>query len=482
MLRVRVAAAFVSTLDGLGRHDEVIEYARAGLAESDGLEDDRAQQARMILHFGLFCSLKRRPREMAAYLRAIEPELRAAGDHDEHARAMLVELGMLDAATGAADAVTTIARMRELLGGLHHVNVGVAACALLSGGAPPDEALDALDAFSRERAAIGDTFGLALALLDRAGAALLRGRLTDAAADVDRALDLAATIGPDSFPMLVAIGTAIRVDVARGDLVAARAHAARLGPLGIRAPEQHARVACAELRLADGDAAGALADLEAVGAHLDAAGFTVSALECGELWRAWRPPAVRALVALGRVEEARALAEVELAAARRFGAPRAIGVALTAVALAHHKEISLLEEAVALLSGTVARLDHATALADLAEAVLATNHHPRARELAREAQELAEISGAAPLAARALKLRVKAGGRPRRRAERGAASLTPAERRVATLAATGRTNREIAQELYLTPKTVELHLSSVFRKLGIKGRAQLRRPERHPHG
>ena len=66
-----------------------------------------------------------------------------------------------------------------------------------------------------------------------------------------------------------------------------------------------------------------------------------------------------------------------------------------------------------------------------------------------------------------------AGGRPRRVALSGVESLTAAERRVAELAADGMRNREIAQELYVTLKTVELHLGHVYAKLGIKGRSQL---------
>jgi DNA-binding NarL/FixJ family response regulator len=56
---------------------------------------------------------------------------------------------------------------------------------------------------------------------------------------------------------------------------------------------------------------------------------------------------------------------------------------------------------------------------------------------------------------------------------RGIESLTPSERRVAELAAEGPTNREIAQALFVTPRTVELHLTNAYRKVGIGSRSQL---------
>jgi DNA-binding CsgD family transcriptional regulator len=65
------------------------------------------------------------------------------------------------------------------------------------------------------------------------------------------------------------------------------------------------------------------------------------------------------------------------------------------------------------------------------------------------------------------------GRRPRPTAGRGLSSLTAAERRVADLAATGQTNREIAERLFVSEKTVETHLARVFRKLELRSRRQL---------
>ena len=85
----------------------------------------------------------------------------------------------------------------------------------------------------------------------------------------------------------------------------------------------------------------------------------------------------------------------------------------------------------------------------------------------------AEFCGAVPLADRAAaELRV-AGFRPRRNRLTGPAALTPSELRVAELAAGGSSNREIAQALFVTTKTVELHLSNAYRKLSVSGRRNL---------
>ena len=90
-----------------------------------------------------------------------------------------------------------------------------------------------------------------------------------------------------------------------------------------------------------------------------------------------------------------------------------------------------------------------------------------------EALDLAEICGAARLTEDiAVELRT-AGFRPRRHRLGGPESLTISERRVADLAAAGNSNRAIAQALFVTTKTVELHLTNTYRKLGIARRSEL---------
>jgi len=125
------------------------------------------------------------------------------------------------------------------------------------------------------------------------------------------------------------------------------------------------------------------------------------------------------------------------------------------------------------LSDSPAKLEHAKARTELGAALRRANRRAEAREHLRLAVELATICGATPVAARADSELLATGARPRRIALSGVASLTPSERRVAQMAAEGPTNREIAQALFVTQRTVEVHLTSIYRKLGISSRSQL---------
>jgi DNA-binding NarL/FixJ family response regulator len=132
-----------------------------------------------------------------------------------------------------------------------------------------------------------------------------------------------------------------------------------------------------------------------------------------------------------------------------------------------------LHEAVEVLEDSTARLELAEALVALGTALRLTRAPSEAREPLRRALELADRCGADALVARARTELYATGARPRTTAVRGAASLTPSERRVAELAAGGRSNKDVAQALFVTPKTVEVHLSSAYRKLGISSRREL---------
>jgi DNA-binding CsgD family transcriptional regulator len=167
--------------------------------------------------------------------------------------------------------------------------------------------------------------------------------------------------------------------------------------------------------------------------------------------------------------------ETELDQARAIGQPRAIGVALRARALLSEKdnEIELLQQAVAVLGSSPSRLEQARALVDLGAALRRAGRRRDAREPLRNGLDVAASSGASALAARARDELIAAGARPRRERLSRPEALTASERRVAKMAAEGMTNREIAQTLFVTMKTVAMHLTRSYEKLEITGRAEL---------
>ena len=132
---------------------------------------------------------------------------------------------------------------------------------------------------------------------------------------------------------------------------------------------------------------------------------------------------------------------------------------------------ALLRESVACLEGAGIALERARALAELGVLVRATGRRSEARLMLRQALDVAHHAGAAPLADLAEAELRATGAKPRRVALSGVEALTASERRVAELAGDGLTNREIAQALFVTMRTVEGHLTRVFAKLELR-RAQ----------
>jgi DNA-binding CsgD family transcriptional regulator len=189
----------------------------------------------------------------------------------------------------------------------------------------------------------------------------------------------------------------------------------------------------------------------------------------------WRSDAALAHLALGAPAEARLLAAEEVTLARAYNGPRTLGVALRAAGLAEggRRGIELLRQAVRVLEGSGARLEHARAMADLGAALRRAGQRQESRDILRPALDLAHRCGALALIERTRTELVAAGGRPRRLVLSGLGSLTPSERRVAQLAAAGLPNREIAQNLFITTRTVEGHLTHSYQKLAITSREQL---------
>jgi DNA-binding CsgD family transcriptional regulator len=188
--------------------------------------------------------------------------------------------------------------------------------------------------------------------------------------------------------------------------------------------------------------------------------------------------AVVMLARAGHTQEARDRADALLPRARAFGSARTLAAALRASALAEGGDgathIGRLAQAVDLLSGSESRIEHATALVDLGGALRRADRLEQARRTLSDGLMAAQNCGAWGLVKNA-RSELSAMGVRVRVPEAGVGTLSPQERRVADLAADGKRNRDIAQTLFVTVKTVEWHLNRVYRKLGIASRDELRK-------
>ena len=283
---------------------------------------------------------------------------------------------------------------------------------------------------------------------------------------------LAARGSADTWISSIATAFLVYALVDRGALDLARAELAGRGlsgELGPTWPFNVVRHARGGLRAADGDHEAAIRDLLKAGELAERWGIRNPAM------MPWRSDAALSLSARSDAQQARALCAEEIELARRWGAPRALGVGLRAAGVVEGGErgVALLRQAVGTLRDSPAPLELARALIDLGSALRRRGSRAEARELLREGLDIAHGRGGAALADQARDELVIAGGRPRRDALRGRDALTPSELRVAQMAAGGQTNRQIAQALFVTQRTVENHLTSSYGKLGISSRPEL---------
>jgi DNA-binding NarL/FixJ family response regulator len=335
-----------------------------------------------------------------------------------------------------------------------------------------DEAVPILNQALAQARRRGDIPNLAFTLMWRGKHQTQRGDLRAAVADLREAIDLCVAHG-----VLVAwpynIGFLAHALLEQGETEEAARVIEQGGfpeqlPLG-QVPLVWFQLIRGRLRIETGSSEQGVEDLLQVGE-------TARLVPCDNPsdlpWRSW---AAEGLRLLDRNDEARALAGEELALARRWGDPHTIGASLRVLGLVEGGEagIRLLREAVEVLAGSEARLEHVRALVDLGAALRRANQRTEARESLREGVDLALAIGALRLARRANEEIAATGARPRRVLRTGLDALTASERRVAQLAADGMSNKEIAQTLFVTIKTVEVHLSHAYRKLEISSRAQL---------
>jgi DNA-binding CsgD family transcriptional regulator len=331
-----------------------------------------------------------------------------------------------------------------------------------------DEAVGAWEAMREDAYRRGSLFSVSSMHLWRAFMLLQRGDLAGAEEDLRTAEEEFELYGYGGVANAYVAGFQAAVLRERGDLAGARAALDR-----VERPAQFADgtrfwlSSGLALLVAEGRAEEAL---EAA----DELARLYEELSPNPVYWHWRSYKAEALDRLGRTDEAVALAEEELKLSREWGAPATLGHTLRVLGrLKRANGLGDLEESVEVLDGTPARLELAKSLAALGTAVRHARQPSDAREPLRRALELADACDAAGLAEHARSELYATGARPRSEALSGVEALTPSERRVADLAAEGQTNRDIAQTLFVTPKTVEVHLSNAYRKLGIRSRREL---------
>ena len=301
----------------------------------------------------------------------------------------------------------------------------------------------------------------------RAAIALAEGSLHEAQVEAETGLLL---VDEPHFAVIQLLAVAISAHVERGLLDEAPELTERAEALDVTADHTYVPDflnTVGQLRIAQGRIKEGIADLMWCGERLAAVGV---------LWpNDWKAHAAVAWASLGEEETAAKLGREQLETARSVGAPGALGLSLRAAGLSMRGEerLALLEEAVSVLEHSARRLELARALVDLGREWTRVGRRREARDLQRRAIKLADDCGAVALGERA-RAELQAGPGRRARTElTGRSALTAAEWRVCRQAAAGGTNRDIAETLFVTEKTVERHLSSAYQKLGIRSRFQL---------
>jgi DNA-binding CsgD family transcriptional regulator len=437
------------------------------------------QDSRWRLEAHLISLARHDPRQVALarhYLDRVPDGLAGATPGE---RAILAELAYAALlASEPVDAVTQLA-MRALGGGRLTTEQPLASHSVLNAiwalvySEQHELAMRSYDALIARARDAGSPIAFAWFSSRRSQLHYLRGEIPDAIADAQASLDAGNQFGQS----LLTGGLYARlIDalLAAGDIEGA-ARALDASGTDENLPQSHQFLPLIQsrgrLRLTQGATEAGIEDLlcaERLRARL---GFTnpAGAHCCSN--------AAVALAHLGRIDEARKLFAGELLAARRFGAHGTLGIALRAAGMVEGGAagIEYLREAVAHLKQSPARLELARAYADLGGALRRAGKRREAQQELRHALDLADRCGAKTIADQARSELVITGSRPRRARLGGVEALTASEQRVAQLAASGLTNRQIAQALFVSQATVVTHLSHCYQKLNVNSRQQLAR-------
>ncbi len=466
-LRATVALTLGDTLAAIGRQDEAIPVFDLGLRGMDG----QPSELEAHLEAAIIAAARWAPSAQPLRHQKVR-ELQARAASGTPLEPLLRAQLAIETAAAGSDRWGAIEHARSVLQaapGLTLVASTVPEVALvLTFAGLPEEAWPACrDCLARARQA-GWPLGIATASTSAALTALHLGWISEAIASARGAI----IPGGDVPFASITVAFLIEALIERGDTTAANEELIRYGlhgELPLTWPTTPLLLARGRLRAAIGDHLAAIEDLLAVGDRVSAWGLANPAMT------PYRSSAALSFAAIGKKAEAVRLANQELELAQRWGAGRAVGVAQRALGVVHGAGygLELLREATKTLQDAPAPVEHARALVDLGAALRRQGARSQAREQLRGGLDLAHRYGALALADRAREELVIAGARPRRDAIYGRDALTSSELRVARLAVEGRTNNEIAQLLFITPRTVETHLTSSYAKLGIRSRREL---------
>jgi len=312
---------------------------------------------------------------------------------------------------------------------------------------------------------------LPLPLLLAADAGVRLGRWADSEREVDEALPLAEESG-EGGPLAKGLVVATRLTASQGREEACREYAARMmahaEPRGIGSSIGLVHASLGLLELSYGRIENAIADLEVAAERAVRTGLEDPA------FIPWAPDLVEAYALGGRAADAQARTEILAAQAERTGGPWAAAAAARCRGLLTEGDFeSHFEEALAHHERSSAPFDKARTLLLYGGRLHRARRRAQARERMHEARSIfTELGAKGWLPRTEAELRA-VGGRRRRKGEPETATLTAAELRVAEAVARGGTNKEVAAELYLSPKTVEFHLAKIFQKLGVRSRTEL---------
>jgi DNA-binding CsgD family transcriptional regulator/tetratricopeptide (TPR) repeat protein len=470
-VRAEIATELAHALVPVGRFEDAVETLEAAVEQLGDADREMALQ----LEAEISMAGRLHPSTHSRTAKRVEQVAAGIAGETPAERVVLASVASERAMEGraASAVIETVARvwerglLRELTSASPMLYDAVFAAVVAEAYPLAERICDETVADARSR---GSLLGITGGLCFRARLALRRGAIAAAEADARAAVEAAAIGGYAFAPK--ALGVLLDALRERGEQEAPVA-ALEERDCAAELPEDIMATflleARARLWISRGEIERGIADLRELERRAEAMGTRNPGVF------PWRSDLALALIARGEVAQAGSLAADELVLARRWGTPRPIGVALRVLGVAEGGQDGLahLREAVAVLEGSKARLEQARALIALGSALRRDGQRAAARAPLRRALDLAVRCGATGLAERARAELLATGARPRRVVLTGVDALTPSELRVAQLAAEGLSNREIAQSLFVSKRTVEVHLTRVYQKLEIAGREEL---------